>query len=245
MVQEKMKKNKKRPGAFSARQKYLLSGYVFCDQCGAAMSGQTTVNSKGVRTRYYRCGTAARGGKAACPCRAINADQLEALVMDKIKELVSDDKEESLLDMIAKTAYEEYHKLQKSKDDSYTLMKRERDKQRAALDRFYDRIREGDEWDEIDEAEFKNTKAKFRAAETGLAEIRARDKLPEVTAAQVKEYVHRWIGDMIKEEGTENFRALLENFVDSIRISPENVAVRFKVYLDWCARRDSNARPSV
>lgn len=240
MVQEKMKANKKRAGSFSARRTYLLSGYVFCDECGAAMSGMANVDRDGNYRRYYRCGTAVKGGKAACHNRSINADGLEALVLEKIKGMLYED---GVLAMLTKKAIEEYGRLQKDRAASTTFMEKERDKARAELDRLYKKMRERDEWDELDEAELKKAKETFRGAEKSLDEIRLRGSLPDVTPEQIKEFIDRKYAAKIKNEGTEDYRTLLEHFIDSVRVGPETVTVRFKVYLDWCDWWESNPLP--
>ena len=231
MVQTKMQENKRRAGAFSARRTYLLSGYVFCDECGAAMSGMANGDRKGNYRRYYRCGTAVKGGKSACHNRSVNADDLEALVLEKTKGMLYDD---GVLELLTERAIDEYEKLQKDHTASAAFMQKERDKARAELDRLYKKMRERDDWDDLDEAELKKAKELFRGAEKSLDEIRLRGALPEVTPEQIKEYIDTTYAAKIKNESTADYRTLLEHFVDSVRVGPEAVTVRFKVYLDWC-----------
>ena len=231
MVQKRMQENRKRAGAFTARRRYVLSGYVFCDVCGAAMSGVANVDRNGNHRRYYRCGTATKGGKAACKNRAINADDLEALVLEKINGLLYDD---GLLELLTERIIDEYGKLQKDHEASREFMQKNRDKARAELDRLYKKMRESDDWDDLDDAELKNAKAIFRGAEKSLDEIRLRGALPEVTPDQIKEYINTKYVAKLKNESTADYRTLLEHLVDSVRVGPENVTVRFKVYLSWC-----------
>jgi len=71
----------------SVRGNYLLTGVARCGVCGGKMAGQTNMNSKSVRTRYYVCGTHHRGDKQACPKRyTVPADRLESHVLDIIRE---------------------------------------------------------------------------------------------------------------------------------------------------------------
>ncbi len=237
-VQKRMEANKHRNGGRQkAKVPYLLSGYVYCDVCGGAMSGGATTNTKGVRTRYYRCNTSTRQGKVVCANRSINADDLEKAVLDTIRGVLYD---EGVLDTLVEKVQVEYAELQKSEEESVAVMKEARDKARKSLDNFYDRIREGGPWDEIDEAEFQRTKDAFRAAEHNLRQIETKGHLPKVPPAKVKEYIQKTFGEMVNEKSTANYRALLENLIDSVRVGPSTVTVKLKVRYSWCARNESD-----
>ncbi len=240
MVQKKLQENKQRSGSFTARRPYLLSGFVYCDVCGASMSGMTTTDRNGKHTRYYRCGTAMKGGKSACANRMVNADDLEAAVMEKINGVLSNDE---LLDSYAEVAFGEYQKLQKDQAASTIFMEQQRDKARKELDRLYKKLRETDDWDELDDAEMKNAKEKFRAAETALAEAQSKRGLPEITLDQMKTYIREQFLSKTKKEDTAGRRALIENLVDSVRGGPETVTIRSRVELQWCDWWESNPLP--
>lgn len=53
-VQKKLQKNKKAPGSYKAKGKYLLSGRIRCEECGSTMVGGT-FTTKGKRYSYYKC----------------------------------------------------------------------------------------------------------------------------------------------------------------------------------------------
>ena len=238
-VQERMDKNRYRAGGRAkAREPYLLSGYVYCDVCGGAMSGRTNTNKKGIRTRYYRCCSSARRGNVVCANRAINADALEGLVLDQLRGLLYD---AGVLDTLVGKVQVEYAKLQKSEKDSRAVMEEARDKAKKAMDNFYNRIREGDHFDEIDEAEFKRTKDAYRTAEHNLKQLDTKGHLPQVPPAKIKEYIQTTFGAMINEKSTVNYRALLENLIDSIRVGPSTITLKLKVEYSWCAWNDSGS----
>ena len=236
-VQERMEKNRRTSGGrHKAKEPYLLSGYVFCDVCGGAMAGGATTNTKGVRTRYYRCETYMRKGKTVCANRAINADDLERAVLDHLRSVLYD---EGVLDTLVEKVQGEYTKLQQNENASAKMMTEARDKARKQLDNFYNRIREGGPWDEIDEAEFQRTKEAFRKAEHNLQQIEKQGHLPKMPPAKIRQYIQDTFGGMINEKSTANYRALLENFIDSVRVSPSTVTIRLKVRCSWCARNDA------
>lgn len=237
-VQARLEKNKhKLGGRNKAKVPYLLSGYVYCDECGEAMIGTATTNSAGVRIRYYRCGKYMREGREACHNRAMNASVLEELVFDQLRSIVCDP---GVLDNLVEKVRVEYDKLVSSETTSTDVMTAARDKSRRALDNFYARIREGGPWDELDEAEFQRTKEEYRQAVYNLEQIEKRGRLPKVPPAKIKEYIQTFFGDIVKEKNTANYRALLENIIESVRVGAHKITLRLKVRCSWCARNNEN-----
>ena len=84
-VQKRMKANK-RNGAYTAKHTYLLSGLIECGKCGGTFTGKTNKSGKGYITRYYACNNKYR--TRTCDARNINADELEAAVVIKLKEFL-------------------------------------------------------------------------------------------------------------------------------------------------------------
>ena len=82
-VQARMKDNK-RPGRNKARHRYLLTGLIHCEECGAAYVGHASTNKKGYTTRYYCCGNKYR--THTCGAKNINADEIETFVVQHLKE---------------------------------------------------------------------------------------------------------------------------------------------------------------
>jgi site-specific DNA recombinase len=71
---------------------YLLSGLVFCAQCGCKMHGATLVRNKnGKQHKYpkYLCSTYQRSGKnnpAGCGCHGVHQDQLVDVLVRKVRQ---------------------------------------------------------------------------------------------------------------------------------------------------------------
>lgn len=81
-VQKRMSDNK-RNASNKARRTYLLSGLIECEECGAAYVGHTSTNKKGYETRSYVCGNKYR--TRTCSAKNINADEIEAFVVQQLK----------------------------------------------------------------------------------------------------------------------------------------------------------------
>lgn len=81
-VQNRLKSNK--GGTYKAKHKYLLSGLIHCDSCGAMYCGRTSVNQRGYQNPYYVCGNKTRTRK--CDSKNIKASEIEEFVKQAVKD---------------------------------------------------------------------------------------------------------------------------------------------------------------
>lgn len=81
-VQARLNDNR-RNARNKARHKYLLSGLIECESCGASYVGHASTNKKGYVTRYYTCGNRYRTRQ--CRSANINADEIETFVVQHLK----------------------------------------------------------------------------------------------------------------------------------------------------------------
>lgn len=87
------RENKCKPG-----REYLLSGLVYCEDCGSAMIGITTT-SKGHEYKRYRCQGKAR--HRICTMQDISGDRLEERAYELIRsKILNDEAIEKIADMI-------------------------------------------------------------------------------------------------------------------------------------------------
>ena len=87
-VQLKMKERQHKAAKFSAKQEYLLSGKIFCAECGSPYCG----NSRKPRPDHplyvsYKCSRRNQKDKA-CRNPEINRHKLETLVLDKLSNVL-------------------------------------------------------------------------------------------------------------------------------------------------------------
>ena len=82
-VQKRME-NSKRNASNKAKVEYLLSGLIECEACGAAFVGHCSTKKDGHRNRYYVCGNKYR--TKTCTAPSVNADNLEQVVLEGVKE---------------------------------------------------------------------------------------------------------------------------------------------------------------
>jgi site-specific DNA recombinase len=87
LIEQKQPKNQ--PARVTASQ-YLLSGLMKCGECGGAFG--VTGYGRGRKYAYYDCITYSKKGKNICPGHRIRADELDAEVTRRVKDLLFSDK---------------------------------------------------------------------------------------------------------------------------------------------------------
>jgi site-specific DNA recombinase len=89
-VQAAMNENRKTGGAILRNSHgALLRGLLRCAPCDASMV-HTWARKDGRLYRYYRCSAAQKRGRETCPTNAIPAEEVEAFVVEKIRQIGSD-----------------------------------------------------------------------------------------------------------------------------------------------------------
>lgn len=96
-VQQKMQKNKRAQGRYKAKIDYLLSGKIFCGECGGAMVGQSSGNYE--KYSYYECSTKKR--LRTCSKSNVKKETIEnAVVTYTIDYILSKEFREALVGLI-------------------------------------------------------------------------------------------------------------------------------------------------
>lgn len=83
-VQKRITEHKHTGGRLNAKQNYLLSGKVFCKECGRSMVGNTRYGKNKTMYITYRCPSK----RYCCSNKEINRDYLEKYVVDLIEEKI-------------------------------------------------------------------------------------------------------------------------------------------------------------
>lgn len=228
-VAEKMEDNKRRRAAYGAKYTYLLSGLVHCGECGTAMQGKTTTKHNPERIyQYYYCGNQSRKGKTACTNKLIDLVSLENLVVSKIEEtLFNPTAKKILLEKLTAS----YEKRTNTINSEHENLLKQKNKISRRMDMLYTQIEEGLA-DEYDLARLKTVKDEMTAIRNKLAELEARPKAslsPEQVQAVLDSFQ-----SAIKTKSADNLRALIENFINKITVSNDEVVIEFKINNSFC-----------
>jgi site-specific DNA recombinase len=117
VVQAKMANNRKSGGRFRAREVYLLSGMIFCGECGASMYGNTRKCGRN-KSRYssYKCSS--RANHMGCENREIRKEYLESYALDELyAQLFSETSVKKLAAML-----NEYNRKRAQENDTKTKL---------------------------------------------------------------------------------------------------------------------------
>ena len=81
-VQTIMNGRKRRNGSHTAKEVYLLTGKIFCGQCGSAFTGHRKFNNQKKKYVVYSCGANQR--KKICSSKYIRREEIEKYVLDQL-----------------------------------------------------------------------------------------------------------------------------------------------------------------
>ncbi len=120
-VQMKMDKMKHAPGTTSAKEIYLLTGLIFCGNCGGAMVGNRKHAGRN-KDLYitYECSTRKRTKQ--CSAKSINRDYIENLV---IEDLIANVLSPEAINSLSQKVYEYALKQQKEIMDDTKIFEKE------------------------------------------------------------------------------------------------------------------------
>lgn len=94
------RRRKREVGGRAQNSFYLLSGLLRCGICKKGPLVGRQRQKDGYHHRYYTCNEYASKGTKACPGKYVRADVLEDLVLERVKELVALEGEESNMEII-------------------------------------------------------------------------------------------------------------------------------------------------
>ncbi len=106
-VQEKMSHNKRNSGRMKAPEQYLLTGKLFCGNCGSSMVGESGTSGTGAIYNYYKCSSR----KKHKDCNKENEKKafIERLVVSEvIKRILEPGNIEEIAKRVAEIAKKEF-----------------------------------------------------------------------------------------------------------------------------------------
>lgn len=86
-AQARLMKSKAAPAQARAKAEYLLTTKLFCGHCREMMIGHSGTSKSGTMHHYYKCKGAI---KKACHKKPVNKDTIENLIVNKCRELLTD-----------------------------------------------------------------------------------------------------------------------------------------------------------
>ncbi|MBE6722760.1 MAG: recombinase family protein [Ruminococcaceae bacterium] len=134
-VQKRMKANKRAPAAHKAKVDYLLSGKIFCGECGGAMVGESSGTTG--KYNYYVCNAKKR--LRNCKKKDVRKEVIESAVLDYTMNYVLSDE---VCNALADMAHAESMK-ESGNEKTIAAIKHQQSKNKTELDNTLDAIKAG------------------------------------------------------------------------------------------------------
>ena len=229
-VQAKMKERQHKAAKFSAKQEYLLSGKIYCGECGSPYAG----NSRKPRPDHplyisYKC-TRRNQRDRKCNNPEINRDKLERLVLERLSEVLFNP------DVIPRLVeqYNEYiaEKTGSARERMLALQTELRDVERKITNTVNPMIETGSAAfkDKLNELEQSKEKLLFE-----LTEAEEALKQENFSEEQISKLFH--IAEQQLKNGTlANRRLVIDQYINKIIIYPDKIEVYMNLMRDYTVR---------
>jgi len=230
LVQAKMKERQHKAAKFSAKQEYLLSGKIYCGECGSPYAG----NSRKPRPDHplyisYKC-TRRNQRDTKCNNPEINRDKLERLVLERLSEVLFNP------DVIPRLVeqYNEYiaEKTGSVRERMLVLQTELRDVERKITNTVNLMIETGSAAfkDKLNELEQSKEKLLFE-----LTEAEAALKQENFSEEQICKLFH--IAEQQLKNGTlANRRLVIDQYINKIIIYPDKIEVYMNLMSNYTVK---------
>lgn len=224
-VQERVKANRKRGGAYKAKQNYLLSGLVKCGVCEGNMQGNSRKSKKGKSTySSYRCGNRERG-TSVCKCKngEIERHRLEAFVLEQMEKYLLS---ESALEKITNLINEHNRKVEIDENQDLKRYKKELQSVSKKLSNLVDAIANGVAESAVAEKVKELTDLK-QGIEEKIAEIQARASTT-VSIEDVRE-ASKKLKEYCQSNNNVEVKRFINRYVENVIVYQDKVEVNLIV----------------
>lgn len=217
LVQQKLEQNKK--VKYAVTYDFLLSGLLYCDECGKALCGQSGTGRNG---KYFYYGHV---GKTDCKIKRYSAEELEKIIKKSLFDLIgSKYLSEEFLDILSE--------LTKSRDKSKKIKKKSLDAKIDATQKELDNLLTFIALNDSASSS-KTIMAKVEQKESELAKLKEEetlldnseyiDDLAVVDSDYVLENLKKFKSDRFRKSKLSKRREIMRSVFKSIHINPENV----------------------
>lgn len=222
MVQDKKTKNKGMAAKFRAREKYLLTGKIFCGTCGSAMNGHRITKKNGMEYAYYVCSKKERQPGIRCDQTYLPKENVENWVITTIEENIF---APATMKKLAEKMQREY---ENHVGDSKAALQRIEAEERAAL-RKLDSIYECIEAGGADEFEFR----RLRVCKDNIRAIRERKEqaknvaaVPVLSAEEITATLSALKADLNSGKQSDVKQFLVDLFVKKITVNEKTLSMQ-------------------
>ena len=222
--------------------RYLLSGLLQCGSCGHGFGGQ---EAKSGQFSYYVCSTLLKRGRGTCDSVYVNAARLEALVVEKIRDLILTKEH---LEGLSHLVNEEVDVLTREYREHIDVVDGELADLQRRLDRLYDALETGkltldDLHARIQYLRHRQDQLRATKADAETVLVQRDEQL--LDPKMVSEFVTD-MRDILAQSTLAEQRAFIKSFVREIVVRGQEAELRYNMPLpsELINRGLSSGRPS-
>ena len=229
LAQQRQAEYRKKFPNSKAIETYLLSGKIFCGECGSPYCGDRRKDKRRSRIIVkYICNLQKRRGKRACHARPVNRDAIESFVLEKLADMLFDIR-------IAPRITQYYNGYREDNDRTYTAAQQMLEAELAACQKDIDSLVElvmkkpSDIFlEKINELEERRDGIRRKIADHELQ--KCSDKVETYEVAQAIEFAK----GLLLTKKLPNMQQLVSLFVDRVTIYPDKIHIRFNFAPQKC-----------
>jgi site-specific DNA recombinase len=220
-VQSKKIEKKIASQSYKAKEKYLLSGYLYCGECGGVMSGSRSLGGRGYKHLYVRYICNTRKKFKTCVKKPLDRDKIEKAVLGHLEEEVFNDK---FINDFAKKIYDFYIGSKNEVDSDINEFEKQIKIINAKIENIINAISEG-----ITNSSLKNKLNELEQQKKELNHFIIEEKIkscPVITKQEIIDILS--IGKNITSKPYEDQRKVLNMFIDKIMVHDNKFSIHFK-----------------
>lgn len=225
MVQDMKSKNKGMAAKFRAREKYLLTGKIFCAICGSAMNGHRITKKNGLEYVYYVCSKKERQPGVKCTQSYLPKDKIEDWVIGVIEQNIF------APDNLKRLADEMQQQYQTFAGNSKETLCRLEKEERAALKRLdviYACIENGGT-DEFEFERLRRCKDEIRAIRKEKENLKAAAATPVLSGKEIAATLMALKKDLHENQHNDVKQFLVDLFVQKINVGKEKISMQLSM----------------
>ena len=207
--------------AGKAKEVYLLSGLVYCGECGSAFVGNRVLRA-GKSYAYYECNNKKRTG--ACSMRRISKPKIEGKALSVLqKSLFS----KEVIPSLAKRIDEHYRASQRDLADEKAYLERELKKIADKNEKLLDAIEAG-EYSPIIARRLKENEQAAETYRKRLTELKLLSSSNVVTEDTLKAYLLTY-AQSLKQKNTDDLKEIVSTFIDKVTVYRDSIDIALKI----------------
>ena len=215
---ERRRHNQRRSGSYTAKSIYLLSGKVFCGECGHSFCGNSC-KTRQYRYEFYQCCDQTNRGSKTCKNPRLKKSWLERQVIDAITGLLTYDQ----INVIVDKALALYREVTAAAPDEADRLRRQKAGAEKRLDNLYKMVENGAA-DEFDLERMRDIKNQIRALNEKIAAAGIQPQI-SITRDQVMKYWYRLMAALKTQDRPEIIQPVLQKIINKILVFPDHIHV--------------------